>query len=91
MAVCEQPRFWRWLAQGFVEKIRAVPGFIGGLIGGIRSPIFEMLIGITGIFASLILPLIILGVTLTTKAIIALCFIPSFLIMMHGIYREDDC
>lgn len=83
--MCERPPFWRWLSQGLVEKIRALPRLIG-------DPLSEIIIGIIGITCSLILSPLALTLTFNERVIIALCSIPSFIILMHGIYRaEEDC
>ena len=85
--MCERPPFWRWLPRVLVEKIRALPG----LIGVIRDPAVEGIIGLGSIVIFLILALSGL-MTSTIRVIMALCTIPSFIIMMHGIYRmEGDC
>lgn len=85
--MCERPPFRRWLLQILVEKIRAIPG----LIGIIRDPAVESLIGLVALFIFLFLALFDL-MTSTIRVIMALCTIPSFIIVMHGIYRvEGDC
>lgn len=78
----EEAGFWQWLSQGLVETIRAFPA----LVGVIRSPRLEFFIGLLGTPSSLIFA-ILFDVPFYTRFIIALCAIPSFIIMMHGIYR----
>ncbi len=81
------PGFWRWLSKVLVESIRKVPG----LIGGIRSPLTEIIIGMTGIAFSLVLAVASYDVSFYTRVVLALLTIPSFLISMHGFYRAEDC
>jgi len=97
-AVCESPRdrFWLWLPKVLVTSIWKVPRVIVAMCVQIREPIWEIIIG--GV-ATVLFPVMIIDnitgpgpyLNLTERVIVALLTIPSFLVMMHGIYREDDC
>lgn len=82
--MCEKPPFWRWLPQVSIWAVRKVSGEI-------RDPFFEFLIGL---IATALFPLsavCVFDLTFTTRVALVLLAIPSFLIMMHGIYRKEDC
>ena len=74
----EKGPFWQWLSRVLNEKI--------------RSPFTEFFIGfIATIFLVPVLALVPYDMAFGSRVISALLVIPSFLVMMHGIYREDDC
>lgn len=95
--MCERPPFRRWLPQVLVEKIRKVPMVIGAMCVRIRDPLWEIIIG--GVATVLFPVMVVLDgiagqepyLNLTERVIFTLLTIPSFVIMMHGVYREDDC
>ena len=77
--MCEQLGYWRWLSRILIEKI--------------GHPFFEVIIGAIAGLIFLILSFCSydFDVTFGMRVSLALLTIPSFLVFMHGIYREDDC
>ncbi len=79
--MCERPGYWWWLYQLLLEKI--------------RSPVFEIIIGVVaGLFFFVLSfcsyddsPLY----SFDMRVVLLLLSILSFLVFMHGIYRADDC
>lgn len=107
MVVCERPGFWRWMIRAsvgavrampreLVGAVRAVPGMVRGIRmprirEAIREPFCEFYTGMMAIVVILTLQTA-SDLTLTTRLIIALLIIPSFLLAMHGTYRKwGDC
>jgi len=83
--------YWRWLAQVLVGTVRKVPNYICILKDSIYSRDLEISIGGAGTIAFPMFALL-AKMTMDTKVILTLCAVPSFLLMMHGIYRlKDDC
>ena len=82
--MCERPRFWRWLPRVLVVAVRK------GL-GETRNPFFEFLMGLIATALFPLFAVCIFDLTFTTRVTLALLAIPSFVIMMHGIYRGNDC
>ena len=82
-----RPGFWRWLPQTLIEAIRKT----SGLMGIIKNPFLEIFIGGMAIFVFLLVAIVDYRLTMNTRVVLALCTIPSFIFLMHGIYREDYC
>ena len=88
----------RGLPRFMGEVVRAVPGVVKETLrmpmitASLRDPFYEFF---TGIMALGIFPIwSIFGnaLTLDMRIVMALLSIPSFLLMMHGLYRSgDDC
>ena len=83
--------YWRWLAQGLVGIIKATPDFMKGFKDALLNGTFEIFIGFIGSMFFMVFAAI--GVVaIDIKVFLVLCIVPSFLLMLHGIYRQkDDC
>jgi len=77
--MCERPGYWRWLFRVLIEKI--------------GNPFFETIIGAIAGLIFLVLSICNYDFYMTfgVRVALALLTVPSFLVFMHGIYREDDC
>lgn len=71
----DKPPFWQWLIQSFNETY--------------TSSFVEFFIGMMGMFLIFILQLVFYNMSSGTRVILVLLIIPSFLLMMHGVYRAD--
>jgi len=106
--VCERPPFWRWLVQVSVGAVRALPRELVGAVRAvpgmvrrirmprimvaIRDPFYEFFIGIIALFLFPMSSLITPDLTLGTRIFLSLLSLPSFLLVMHSIYRTWwDC
>lgn len=103
----ERPPFWRWLVQVSVGAVRGMPGALvwairsmPGMVRAIRklniteairNPFYEFFTGMIALVVVIsLLPAS--GLTLDTRIVLALFCLPSFLLVMHGLYRaEGDC
>lgn len=105
--MCERSGFWRWLVQvsvgavretprELVSAIRAVPEMVGAIrkpriVVAIRDPFYEFFIGLMALVVVVTLQ-VTPGLTLTMRIVLALFCLPSFLLVMHGVYRAwGDC
>lgn len=102
--MCERLGFWQWLAQVSVEAVRAVPGVLVGTVRAvpevaraiprlvmttfwIRNPFYEFFTGMMVLVIVLAL-LPAPDLTLDVRIVSALLSIPSFLLVMHTVYRS---
>ncbi len=106
--MCEKPPFWRWtirvsaavlrgLPSFLVEVVKAVPGMVReirmpSIITAIGDPFCEFFMGMMALFMFPMGSMLAPDLTLNTRIVLALLSLPSFLFMMHGLYRSwGDC
>jgi len=106
--VCEKPPFWRWMIRVSVIALKELPRFLVGAVkavpgmvreirmpritAAIRDPFYEFFIGIMALFVFPMSSIITPDLTLNTRIVLALVSLPSFVLVMHSIYRTWwDC
>ena len=102
--MCERPGFWRWtirvsatalrgLPQGLVWVVKAVPGMVRAIRmpkvkAAIRDPFYEFFMGIMALLMFPMWSMLASDLTLDARIVLALLSLPSFLLVMHGLYRS---
>ncbi len=106
--MCERPGFWRWLVQVSVGAVRGVPRELVGVVRAmpemfrsirkpritvaIRNPFYEFFTGLMALIAFPMISVVASDLALGTRIVLALLSLPSFLLIMHGVYRAwGDC